>query len=306
LYIAQGVEYLGSADQASLLTKPLPLFYAAENIVKGVCLVLDPTLDALAFRAHGLRGDKKRRNSIKNTECTIEPPGSDVWSKAFSVLNADWITYSLTEDHSSMKRSTRDERLMAPLAPGRKLRLSYLLRNLPELANDVRIAGWGPSFFVPVSRFSLTITSEPYSAHLRFRVKHGHDEATKAMILDRERDLLRRFERVYDALDVLEYSIGPLSRRLLAPSIRCDLFGANHMNFARGRTDLSEILLYLAGLFTLSDVVRYHADQWARLLDDHPNDGILLERFLDLAGRKVPNLALNELERQHIVFKVGE
>ncbi len=86
--------------------------------------------------------------------------------------------------------------------------------------------------------------------------------------------------------------------------MRCDIFGSLYMDFSADPAELSELLIYLAALFILSDVVRYQVDQWARLLDDHPDEAIFIERFLDVAARKIPNLALNELENDYFRFAV--
>jgi hypothetical protein len=46
---------------------------------------------------------------------------------------------------------------------------------------------------------------------------------------------------------------------------------------------MGEFVLYLAALFILSDVVRYQG-QWKRLLDDHPEEALLVDRFLLKVG----------------------
>lgn len=76
------------------------------------------------------------------------------------------------------------------------------------------------------------------------------------------------------------------------------------MDFGRGRVSLAELPIYYASLFILSDMVRYQG-QWKRLLDDHPQEAVLVDRFLDIATRKVPNLVLNELSRTLYLFKQG-
>jgi hypothetical protein len=127
----------------------------------------------------------------------------------------------------------------------------------------------------------------------------------QAMIIRRERRLLPGHTRGIDTLDVIEYTATTSTLPLSGPAMRCDLFGSLHMDFSGDPPILSELLIYLAALFILSDVVRYQVDQWARLLDDHPDEGIFIERFLDVASRKVPNLALNELEGDHFQFQVS-
>ncbi len=125
------------------------------------------------------------------------------------------------------------------------------------------------------------------------------------MIVGRESDLLRDYTRLRDRLDVIEYHHPPAPGSITTPNMRCDIFGRPYMDFARGTTVLSEFLIYLASLFILADVVRYQVDQWSRLLDDHPAETILIERFLDLVPRKLPNIVLNELHREYYLFSTS-
>jgi len=70
---------------------------------------------------------------------------------------------------------------------------------------------------------------------------------------------------------------------------RLDVFGEAWVDFGPSTQAFGELVTYYAALFILSDAVRYQADQWLRLLDDHPSEAILVMRFLDMAVRKVPN-----------------
>ena len=304
LSILQGLEFLESAATASPLTKPLPLFYAVENIVKGIALVRDPSLQAADFRAHGLSGDKSKRYSIKNFTCKVQPPGSDVWSRAHRLLNADWVKLPMRTDDQAILRSWRSD-CDAPSLAGPTMKFGDLVRSLPEMTRDVVVAHWGYPYIVHVPSFAYAVTTDPPSASMSFRLRHAHDSATRKMIVSAEKGALRTFVRGIDTLDVIGYSTTSQTSSISAPHPRCDIFGELFMAFAPRRLDLSEILIYLAALFILSDVVRYQVDQWARLLDDHPGEAIIIERFLDIASRKVPNLALNELEREYFEFKVA-
>ena len=305
LSILQGLEFLDSASGSSLLTRPLPLFYAVENIVKGVALVLDPTLDTSDFRAHGLSGDKSKRYSVKNFICRVQKPGSDVWSRAHRLLNADWIKLPIVEDGESVVSAWRSAVPSKPLTGG-ALRFGDLARQIPELADDVVVAGWGTPFVVHVPTFKYRVTTSPPSTSLRVRLRHAHNQATRAMIVKDEKRGLAGFTRGVDKLDVIEYSITSPATSVSAPSPKCDIFGSMYMSFAPSAVELGELLVHPAALFILSDVVRYQPDQWARLLDDHPDEAILVERYLDVAARKVPNIALiNELEHDYFEFKVG-
>ena len=116
--------------------------------------------------------------------------------------------------------------------------------------------------------------------------------------------MLRHFRRTSDVLDVIGYGT-TTHESITSPMIRNDVFGDRFMDFYHGRKDISELLTYLAALFILSDMVRYHADDWKRLLDAHQSEAILAHRFLDIAIRKVPNLILSSLEGEVFLFRVA-
>jgi hypothetical protein len=111
---------------------------------------------------------------------------------------------------------------------------------------------------------------------------------------ERQRDLLRQWTRTYDELDAPGYEATFPSAGWLGPSLRLDTFGEWHMEFRTSRL-LGELVVYFAALFILSDVVRYQVEQWKRLLDARPGEALLVERLFDVAGRKLPNLILNEV-----------
>jgi hypothetical protein len=77
------------------------------------------------------------------------------------------------------------------------------------------------------------------------------------------------------------------------------------MNFAPVPENryFGELASYYAALFILSDAVRYQG-QWQKVLDDHPEEEVLVDRFLDVAIRKLPNLALNHLTGAFHLFTV--
>lgn len=306
-HVHQGLAFLVNADQSPLLTKPLTLFYAAENLAKAACICRDQKLVTDQLRAHGLGGDRNvKRYSIKNLACHVHSPGKDVWSHVFRSFNCDRYRVDVREAGSGVTYDVTSTYATKPLKPPAQLQLGGLLRHLPELADDVEFASWGTSYLVRAD--SLVFTNEPgppATQSARFLLRHRRRPKVKEMILDRESDLLRKFDRVRDEYDVFEYSQGDTEGAVMHPPIRLDVFGDPYMNFARGSRVLGETPIYLAALFILSDVVRYQAEHWLRLLEDHPAEEILIDRFLDIAVRKLPNLILSELHQEIFQFKLA-
>ncbi|MGA9762631.1 MAG: hypothetical protein WBQ14_09425 [Gaiellaceae bacterium] len=125
--------------------------------------------------------------------------------------------------------------------------------------------------------------------------------ATKALITRALRQDLHQYSQIEDVLDVVKVLGTEDDEPLRVPSCRADIFGETYWDLAPNSLG-SEPLIYFAALFILSDVVRYQG-QWRRLLDDHPEEAILIDRFLEIAARKLPNLALNDLSSDLYLFR---
>lgn len=304
--VLQGLEFLNSADSATVLTRPLTLFYGAENLARAACICRDANLTADGLRAHGLSGERDiKRNSIRNLACKVQNPGKDVWSHVDGLLSCD--RYRLRRavvggSNELLERYNPYEN--QPLRPPKELSLGELLRHLPEIADDVELAGWGVSYMVRAD--SIFIQEKKAGSErqdvLNFDLRHRRQPKIIKLIEARENSLLRKCVRKADVLDVYEYRATLPAN---VPTVRSDVFGDLHMDLSPERRGMGEVPIYLAALFILSDVVRYQADNWLRLLRDHPAEEIVVDRFLDLAGRKFPNLVLNELHSEISEFKLA-
>jgi YaaC-like Protein len=183
-----------------------------------------------------------------------------------------------------------------------------VLRQLPEVAEDVRRAGWGPAYVVSAKNYHYTFNNDTpeSSGKVDLTLCHQHVPEIKAMLVARQNVKLRRFALIVDEMDVMRYEqVFSQRDEIRVPFMRSDIFGTPWIDFRPGRSVHSETLLYLLGLFILSDVVRYQPDQWKRLLDDHPAEMILIDRFLDIGVRKVPNLFLNQFHSDMFLFQVA-
>ncbi len=304
----QGLELLEAARGSSVLTKPLPLFYATEAFAKALCIVVDRGLVATDFRAHGLTGDKGRRYFIRTLKCLVGAAGSDVWSRFLSLSNGEWYQMRAVVDGTGQVADRREKYGTPTLSRNQPLSLGELLRHLPELAEEVSLAGWKHPYVVHLSEYLVTSwagTPPGFSVKIVFR--HAHNPDVKEMVREHEHGngVLRSFTLLRDEFDVLAYQTTTTRTSLPSPRFRCDLFGELYGDLYRGRVVLSEQLVYFVALFILSDVVRYQAGQWQDLLEERPEEAVLIERFLDLATRKVPNLFLNELGGSLYLFRAS-
>jgi hypothetical protein len=68
---------------------------------------------------------------------------------------------------------------------------------------------------------------------------------------------------------------------------------------------ISEYAAYLAILYGICDLARYHPDYWMELQHNRTPEYFLIREFLDVAEEKVPNLVLNHLSRRTWVFKTS-
>jgi hypothetical protein len=196
-----------------------------------------------------------------------------------------------------------DQHSTLPLKAQTELYFGDLIRHLPDLGDDVEMAGWGNTYMVRADEFRIRQEAEDSDAGiLKFNLRHGYRDGIRLMIDACESNSLRQLTREEERHDVYLYEgTTPLE----VPTIRPDVFGDLYLDLSRTRRQIGELPLYLVALFILSDVVRYQAEHWLRLLADHPAEEIVVERFLDLAGRKVPNLILNEMHQQVFEFKLS-
>lgn len=304
--IDQGLEYLATSRAASVLTRPLSLFYAHENLAKASCVFLDPSLHANDFKAHGLKHDSAKRYSIKNLQAHINKPSKDVWSRYARLCNWQRTIYTVTTPNTSTNRDTTATFRPTP-APGRQLTMGRLALVVPELVEDVIIARWGVPTVVHVTSYSIRLTSEPGTEpppqlKVRMTLRHGHHKPTHDLILSRRHTRLKDFDVEDQRLDVVKIRSKPSIEDPAFPAFCMDVFLEPHIDLTQTRTEIAEPLAFYAMLFILSSVVRYEPEQWQRLLLDHPAEAILVERLLNVAERKVPNLVLNQLHNSYIHF----
>ena len=302
LHVTQGLEYVASSEASSVLTRPLPLFYAAENLAKALVIVATGTLTVADFRVHGLTGDKQRRYSMKNLRCRVAPAGRDVWSRVVAATGIEHVILRWSLDGRGLEGEVQQTRNVAAGAPGRELRLGELVKRMPELQRDVIAADWGSPHIARIESYSLVMASgPPETRSFSLRMDTMHDPGTQKLIQEAERRELRGFTKTFEHLNAIEYAHAGPSAPLVA--VRQDLFGVPYADLGREIGYLSDIALHVAALFILSELVRYQPDKWKRLLDEHQLETVLVEHYLEIAARKVPNLVLNEMLGQCIVFR---
>lgn len=294
--VEQGLEYLQAGETGSVLTRPLPLFYASENLAKAICAFLDPSLGADSFKAHGLVRDKAKRRSIKTLSAQVQNPGSDVWSHYLRLGNTERCSLKVNID--GVGRITDVPITFSPIIKKKQvLELGHLLRMLPDLIEDVRNAGWEPSFAVHISNYSIRQQSGPPNrTEAELTLRHGHHKATADLIRSREKTKLAGYERVRDNLDVLRYRRN--SEGGIEAALRQNMFGELFFDLNQGHVDLAEPIVLFASLFIMSSATRYDPEQWQRLLERSPAEAILVDRMLRLLVESCQILLLMYLKKK--------
>ena len=286
-----------------MLTRPLPLFYASENLAKAICVFADPALSADSFKAHGLVRDKTKRRSIRTLSAQVQRAGSDVWSRYLKLGNSERCATKMVFDGRGQIQDS-PVTFSPRLKPGHVLQLGLLIRMLPDLVEDVRNAGWEPLFSIHISRYSFNYQpGPPERTEGTIVLRHGHHQPTADLILSSERSKLSGYKRIRQALDVVEYQRD--AEGSLSVALRENTFGELFCDVNHGHVDLAEPLIFFASLFIMSSATRYDPEQWQRLLERNPADAILVDRMLEVAGRKLPNVALNALEGEVIRFSLS-
>ncbi len=273
LRLQQAVEFRSSARSASLLTKPLLLYYSSLNLVRAVSLAY--TGDAGA-PSHGLS-----------------------FTAGADILSCQAVT---------LKKGTfpkfASDIGVEDLAPGACFSLRDILASVPELLDDFPLLACGESSIVRVAVHAF-INAD---TKLRFFAAGFSEDEFRERWEDlhpwfrdsceyAESFTLRLKERLTKEDDVAAFCKQKLLHHL---TLRDDPLWYDHVT-RPGVQILHRLLAYLAGLFVLSNVVRYQPEFLATATRGNTDAGYALDTFLRHAERYVPQLIL-ELLNGHAVF----
>ncbi|UYN89131.1 MAG: hypothetical protein KIT08_08515 [Anaerolineales bacterium] len=274
--VSQGREYFFAAANSELTISPLLYYYGTSNLLNGLSVLV--TGAKLPVEHHGMVPEIPQREDYRIAELKILPVqlnrGSlqlfaNVFSPGVELVNSD--SWSIGEILGSI--------------PDLKLDFEQMYQDSSPYTLPVEIVNTRRGVVERIARKDMSRFKDPKN------VVDNIIDLNKAYL---EPQLNSEFLILHPRLNGVE--IGEKS-----------IFGQKHIQLAHlknGRKLLpNQLILMYMGLFGLGHISRYQPEIWNRFVErDETGERLLIEKFLDVCYRYVPNLALNKIRSSSIQF----
>jgi len=276
LKMRQAVELRRAGIDASLLTKPLLLYYSMLNLVRGVML---PTRGDFGARAHGL--SYSSGPTLLECKAEVSPRGTfRAFAESVGVPPADLDkrVFSLRDLFAVIPETLRDFYLLRA-GPASVVWVTvesfiggftYLTFQLPDVDEATFASSWQTMF-----PWMAEVCDLDAAFRLRLKVKLQSD----SMVAEFCSRYLIHDMRPRDSAVWLDHRVGG------------------------GVVLLPRIVAYLAAMFILSNVCRYEPDYLEDAAVGGTDLGFFLGQFLSAAERFFPHLVLELMSGKCIHFE---
>lgn len=281
-FLKQGASYFHSAKHSDIIVRPLLLYYGITSLMKAVILIKDPYYPrTTSVLQHGITTRKKKKNNyiFQKDEIKVQKDGL---LPLFSQL--------VIED---------------PLKLHSKYMVIDLFGLIPELQDSFSLV------FQRKTMINLRVTRESSSSCIfSFSEKELNELSltfTEAISLlsvslsaDDELVILSEEELSFTLITSKNCFIPERDNSQIFRDYRGDYF----FYFEQPLTVSNEIIVYNMLMYILGMLCRYDTELWGDILFSfNSNDLFIIEEFLHLALRKFPNLILNQLFNETIIFE---
>lgn len=293
-FLKQGVAYFKSAQQSELIVRPLLLYYGVTSLMKAIILLNDPFYPrTTSVLQHGLTTRKKKK-----------------------------LHYQLFLDEIKVQRDGllplfTELILKKPIKIHSKYKVGALFGMIPELQDSISLES-GERTLLPV--------------HIRMhQIQQQHKEEYKGSLgtqiweLAFDQGSLNQTEYSFkglvdlfmDGLSLDETVLKADQHKLaiyfqsdnpdFSPGQHAQLFRNSHGDyFFYAKQPLpvaDELVVFNMLSYLLGMLCRYDTELWGELVFSFSSsDTYLIEEFLQLTLRKFPNLILNQIYRQFLIF----
>lgn len=290
-FLKQGVAYFKSAKQSEFIVRPLLLYYGVTSLMKAIILLNDPLYPrTTSVLQHGLTTRKKKK-----------------------------LHYQLFLDEIKVQRDGllplfTELILKKPIKIHSKYKVGELFGMIPELQDSFSLET-GERTLLPVH----------IRTHQIQQLDKEENNGTQIWELAFDQDTLNQTKYSFkglvdlfmDGLSLDESMIKADQRKLtlyfqsdnpeFSPSQHVQLFRNSHGDYffyAKQALHVADELVVFNMLsYLLGMLCRYDTELWGELVFSFSSsDTYLIEEFLQLTLRKLPNLILNQIYRQFLIF----
>lgn len=281
-FLKQGTSYFNSAKESDLIVRPLLVYYGITSLMKAILLLKDPHYPkTTAVLQHGIttRKKKKRNYSFQDDEIKVQKDGL-----------LPYFSQIVIEE---------------PLITHRKYKVFDLFSMIPELQD---------SFFLLFQSRTMTgvrITKLNSSSWLfTFEKNQIHENnLVFSKIVSLFEIGLSSSEKILSSSDSeLSLTICTSNPNYIPDmnhtQIVRDYKGGYHFYLKDSLSISNEIIVYNMLMYILGMLCRYDTELWGELIFSFSSSDIyMIEEILQLSLRKFPNLILNHLFNEIILFE---
>lgn len=291
-FLKQAKEYYKAANTSSILVQPLLLYYGMVNLVKTLLTIHDPWYPShTRLLRHGIttRKLKKANYSFHEDEIKVQKEG------LFPLL------HELTSGSKDIQEKYQIKELLSMIP---ELRDSYNRLYKEEklvplhISNHVNYASPVTSLYLPeyvLDRFHLT-----YPSFLSYLNRHntGHAQFSENPITTPQ-GIIRIDWHHPEQIHVSESPNGLENELFLQ-----DYKGNFYFSLQNGPlTAVPEECIHFMIMYVLGMLCRYETELWGDILFSFTSsDMFIINEFLHLSERKFPNLILNLLTNERLIF----
>lgn len=290
-YLKQGREYFQSAQSASLMVKPLVMYYGMVSLTKAYILTLDPHYpDRTSLLRHGLSTRKRKKIDYCFQEDEVKVQKQGLLPHVLRLLN---LPQGLEE----------------------KYKLWECLGNLPQLYHVFRQVNARQMLYpVSISRGrseTVVRVEEGVLDHFHLGREGLVQKLNDHHLPGAKGHFSLRSNRHKDSCITMTWHHPHLSHVSLSGDgfqnamLVADASGQFFLRLTtEARLHLPEFIYYLMLLFHLSMLARYETERWGEIVWTFGSEErFLIHELLQQTERYYPNLLLNEMLDEKIIFK---
>ncbi|SMO93694.1 YaaC-like Protein [Melghirimyces algeriensis] len=293
-YVKQAREYYRAAQKSDLFVRPLLVYYGMMTLSKALMLTLDPEYPKnSSLLRHGVSTRKRKREHFRFFTDEVKAQREGLFSALAQtygwneIIGEKWIMqemFALIPEIQDGYRQLFSKETLYPIA-------------LPDLSAD---ANEGMPFIVE-ERILDVLHLTPQAMVNRL----NNFPETEVQFSYGEKPFLKNRLLLYwhhpSVQHVDQWSLG-----FHHPMFREDLSGGYFLcpNVRDHTRCLPERFVHYILLFALSMLCRYEPPLWGEIIYGMiSEERVLIEEFLQVTQRKFPNLILNELFEEKILFQ---
>lgn len=276
--ILQGQAYFSAAQTASLQIRPVLLYYGTSNLMAASAVLLRG--ERLNIANHGMRFQA--------------PQGQSEFLIGQSVIQAMGV-------ETGALRSFTDAFNGQDISNS-SWTLEEVMASIPDLHGDYRNCyPDGKPFVIPVE---MVQTTKGAIDRIRLEALDRFESASDAL------SQVPGLSNYYLAPQVVDQSEFVILRRKIGSRKDVGIYSLNGrkflpLNHVKGRRPLAppQLLMAFMALYALGMLSRYYPPIWNQFVrNDITGEKLVVERFLDTSERLVPNLVLDLLKGERVVF----